>query len=175
METTERIVEAYVRYVKGWATIPNIKCDGQKEIDLYAIDPKTDDRYHIETTVSISQNYRALTSNDFAPGDHKVRGKAARARRTLGFFLEEKFDAPGVQKTLASYGGSRPVKKVIVIWEWKAGVKDAAAKHGVELWDFRDLMAQIAELGRHQRTYFGDDTLRTLTLFTKALDSKAKG
>ena len=44
METTERIVEAYVRYVKGWAMIPNIKCDGQKEIDLFAIDPKTDDR-----------------------------------------------------------------------------------------------------------------------------------
>jgi hypothetical protein len=33
METTEKIVEAYVRYVCGWATIPNIKC-GQYEIDL---------------------------------------------------------------------------------------------------------------------------------------------
>lgn len=38
-ETTERIVESYVRYVKGWATIPNIKCEGQYEIDLLAIDP----------------------------------------------------------------------------------------------------------------------------------------
>jgi hypothetical protein len=174
METTERIVEAYVRYVKGWATIPNIKCDGQKEIDLFAINPKTGDRYHIETTVSISQNFRALTSNEFLPGDHKVRGKAARARRTLGFFLQEKFDAPGVQKALASYGDSRPINKIIVIWEWKPGVKEAAAEHGVELWDFRELMAQIAELGRHERTYFGDDTLRTLTLFVKALGSNAK-
>ena len=91
----------------------------------------------------------------------------------MGFFLEEKFDAPGVQKTLASYGGSRPVKKIIVIWEWKGGVKEAAAEHGIELWDFRDLMAQIADFGRHDRTYFGDDTLRTLTLFAKALDSNA--
>ena len=39
METTERIVEAYVRYVKGWVTIPNIRCPGQYEIDLLAIDP----------------------------------------------------------------------------------------------------------------------------------------
>jgi hypothetical protein len=31
METTEKIVEAYVRYVKGWATIRNIRCDGQYE------------------------------------------------------------------------------------------------------------------------------------------------
>ena len=36
METTEKIVEAYVRYVKRWATIPNIRCDGQYEIDLLA-------------------------------------------------------------------------------------------------------------------------------------------
>lgn len=75
METTERIVEAYVRYVKHWGTIPNIKCDGQKEIDLFAIDPKSGARYHIETTVSISQNYRALTSAQFTPGAHKVRGR----------------------------------------------------------------------------------------------------
>jgi hypothetical protein len=39
METTEKIVEAYVRYIKGWATIPNIRCEGQHEIDLMAIDP----------------------------------------------------------------------------------------------------------------------------------------
>ena len=45
--TTEKIVEAYVRYIKGWATIPNIKCPGQYEIDLIAIDPVNFDRYHI--------------------------------------------------------------------------------------------------------------------------------
>ena len=27
METTEKIVEAYVRYMKRWVTIPNIRCD----------------------------------------------------------------------------------------------------------------------------------------------------
>ena len=43
METTEKIIEAYVRYIMGWATIPNIKCKGQYEIDLLAIDPKTEE------------------------------------------------------------------------------------------------------------------------------------
>jgi hypothetical protein len=52
METTEKIVEAYVRHVKGWATISNIRCHGQYEIDLLAIDPKSLARYHIETSVS---------------------------------------------------------------------------------------------------------------------------
>ena len=169
METTERIVEAYVRYVKGWATIPNIKCGDQKEIDLFAIDPASGERFHIETTVSISQSYRALTTGEYAAGDHKVRGKAARARRTLDFFRKEKFEAAGVKSTLTKYCNGNPYRKIIVIWEWGPGVKEAAAAHGIELWDFRELMREIAELGRNKRTYFGDDTLRTLTLFAKAL------
>src|ERR1700722_6878095 len=116
METPERIVEAYVRYVKHWATIPNIKCGGQKEIDLFAIDPANGDRYHIETTVSISQNYRALTTKEYVDGDHKVRGKAARARRTLDFFLKQKFEAPGVKATLTKYCNGHPYRKIIVLW-----------------------------------------------------------
>jgi hypothetical protein len=51
METTEKIVESYCRYVKQWFTIPNIKCKGQYEVDLLAVDttsPKTLHRYHVE-------------------------------------------------------------------------------------------------------------------------------
>ncbi len=168
METTERIVEAYVRYVKGWATIPNIKCAGQKEIDLFAIDPMRGDCYHIETTVSISRKFRALTTGKYEPGDHKIRGKAAGARRTLGFFIREKFDAPGVKSKLASLCNGKSYRKIIVIWEWRDGVEEEAARHNIELWNFRELMHRIAELGQHERTYFSDDTLRTLTLFMRA-------
>ena len=39
METTEKVVEAYARYIKGWATIPNLRCKKQKEIDLFAHRP----------------------------------------------------------------------------------------------------------------------------------------
>jgi hypothetical protein len=172
METTEKIVEAYVRYVKGWATIPNIKCGGQKEIDLFAIDPISGERYHIEISVSISNSFRALTVNPYLPGDHKIRVNAASARRTLGFFLHEKFESPYVKEALARYGGGSECGRIIVSWEWRQDVAREAAEHGIELWDFRDLMREIAELGRHDRTYFGDDTLRTLTLFVKALDSR---
>lgn len=66
METTEKIVESYVRHVKGWATISNIRCAGQNEIDLLAINPVTLDRYHIETSVSGSQVYSKLTAKPFS-------------------------------------------------------------------------------------------------------------
>jgi hypothetical protein len=96
METTEKIVEAYVRYVKGWATIPNLRCAGQKEIDLFAIDPKTDERWHIETSVSISSGFSKLTNDPYETGEHKIRVKGAGARRKLAFFLEEKFQPAAV-------------------------------------------------------------------------------
>ncbi len=173
METTEKIVEAYVRYVKGWATIPNINCGKHKEIDLFAIDPVSLQRYHIETSVSISNSFRALTTKPFVTGDHKDRGKAASARRTFGFFLEEKFGAPAVRQALAGYGAGEDCRQIIVAWEWRKEAEEVAAAHRILLWDFRDIMGDIAELGRHDHTYFTDDTLRTLTLFVKASGHKS--
>lgn len=115
---------------------------------------------------------RFQITHEYLADDHKKRGKAARARRTLGFFVKEKFDAPGVKAALEKYCDGRSYKKVIVIWEWGPGVEEAAATHGIELWDFRLLMREIAKLGRDKRTYFGDDTLRTLSLFAKAVDGE---
>ena len=96
METTEKIVEAYVRYVKGWATIPNVRCDGQHEIDLIAIDPLGLERYHIETSVSVSQSFSRLTTRAFDPELVKQRVSMAGQRRTLGFFIERKFEVAAV-------------------------------------------------------------------------------
>jgi hypothetical protein len=84
METTEKIVGAYVRYVRRWATIPNIKCDGQFEIDLLAINPVSLERYHIESGVSVSGSYSALTAKPYDPGDLKIRAKHSKQRRKGG-------------------------------------------------------------------------------------------
>lgn len=68
METTERIVNSYCNDVRGWFTIQNIKCYGQQEIDILAIDPNgrgKKKRYHIECSVSISQAYSRLTARQY--------------------------------------------------------------------------------------------------------------
>ena len=96
METTEKIVEAYVRYVKNWATIPNIRCDGQREIDLLAIDPKTLERFHIETSISISPGFSMLSAKAFDSESLKLRVKKPVMRRTIGYFVETKFNAVSV-------------------------------------------------------------------------------
>jgi hypothetical protein len=163
-------VEAYVRYVKRWATIPNIRCEGQFEIDLLAIDPVTDIRYHIETSVSGSLVYSKLTSKVFDPALLKVRVQKPKMRRTLGYFIAQKFGTPAIVQKLAEYGFKEgSYKKVVVTWDWTPDAKAAADTEGIELWDFRKLMRDIAESIRDTRSYFTDDTLRTISLFARAL------
>ncbi|MEH3107746.1 MAG: hypothetical protein PGN09_10845 [Sphingomonas fennica] len=170
METTEKIVEAYVRYVKGWATIPNLRCAGQHEIDLIALDPVSLDRYHIETSVSGSQSFSRLTTKAFDPELYKKPVEKATQRRTLGFFIERKFGPAPVKETLAHYGFvDGNYRNVIVTWDWSSDALELARSAGIELWSFQEIMREIADAIQHQRSYFGDDTLRTINLFVRAL------
>jgi hypothetical protein len=173
METTEKIVESYVRYVKGWATIANIKCEGQFEIDLLAVNPRTGDKYHIESGVSVSGSYSKLTAKPFSPALLKERVEQAGQRRTLGYFVERKFSAPGVVEKLVEHG-FKPgkYKKIVVTWGWTPEAKQQADKCGVTLWDFRDLMAEITERFKDDKIYFTDDTLRTLHLYAKSVSRR---
>jgi hypothetical protein len=172
METTERIVEAYVRYIKGWFTIPNIKCDGQFEIDLLAVDAsdvRKLRRYHIESGISISAGFSRLTCKPFSTDDLKVRVKQASQRRTLGYFTERKFADAGIIAKLRAFGfvpGN--YTKVIVSWGWADDVPEAARMAGVELWDFKAMLKEIAQSCQGDRTYFTEDTMRTLQLMAKA-------
>lgn len=172
METTEKIVEAYCRYVLGWFTIPNIKCEGQYEIDLLAIEPKPNgglDRYHIESGVSISGSYSKLTAKDFSPDHLKVRVKQAGQRRTVGYFVHHKFGPSQIIEKLTQYGFQEgKYTKIVVTWGWTEGAKAMADEAGLVLWDFRELMKKVAKQCSSKKTYFTDDTLRTLQLFVRS-------
>lgn len=173
METTEKIVESYCRYINGWFTIPNIKCKGQMEIDLIAIDasdPKKLERYHIESGISISGSYSKLTNKPYSCDHLKVRVKAAGQRRTLGYFAERKFGDPNIIDKLQEYGFEPgQYKKVIVSWGWTSDVPTAAEQYDIVLWKLRDILKEIANRSHSDRTYFTDDTMRTLQLMAKAI------
>ena len=133
METTERIVEAYVRYIKGCATIPNLRCAGQHEIDILAINPVTLDRYHIESSVSISKKFSILNDKEFSAERLRDRVQKHAQRRTVGYFLESKFAAQGVIETLSRYGFTEGnYQKVIVTWDATPGAASVAAANGVD-------------------------------------------
>jgi len=171
METTEKIVESYCRYVRGWFTISNIKCPGQYEIDLLAIDPQTKKgygRYHIECGVSISGGFSKLTAKEFSRERLKQRVEQAGQRRTVGYFVQRKFGPEEVVSQLERYGFKRGgYNRVIVTWGWTNAAEVEARREGVTLWDFRDVLKAIASNCRGRKTYFADDTLRTIQLFLR--------
>ena len=169
METTEKVVEAYVRYIKGWATIPNIKCKGQYEIDLLAVDSRRGRRYHIECTVSVSQGFSKLTADPFSLEDYRQRVKKVRQRRTIEFFHLRKFSPPEVVAKLSEYGFKEgKYKRIVVAWDWTGPAEEQAKELGIELWSFQDIVHEITSETKGTRTYFTDDTLRTLQLFARA-------
>jgi hypothetical protein len=176
METTEKIVESYCRYVKQWFTIPNIKCEGQYEVDLLAVDttsPNNLGRYHIECGVSISGSYSKLTDKPFSTEQLRIRVQQAGQRRTIGFFIERKFEQAQVLAELRKYGfipGN--YQRIIVTWGATDGALAVAEKNAIHLWDFRDLLQEIAAANRDHKTYFTDDTARTIQLFAMAADSR---
>ena len=181
METTEKIVDSYCRYVKGWFTIPNVKCKGQYEIDLLAVDisgPEGIKRYHIECGVSISGPHSKLTAIEFSPEKLKKRVEKAGQRRAIDYFIKRKFGQDEVHDKLREYGfqpdrnnpDRENYKKVIATWGWTQEAKQQADQNRIILWDFRQVLREIADSFRNKRTYFTDDTLRTIQLFARSVD-----
>ena len=171
METSEKIVESYCHYVKGWFTISNIKCAGQYEIDLLAVEISPDERlkrYHIESGVSISGAYSKLTAKPYSQKELKERVKQAGQRRTIGYFIERKFGAGEIISELEKYGFKQGnYSRIIVTWGWDDKAKEQADREGIILWDFRVILNEIAEFCRDTKAHFTDDTLRTVQLFMR--------
>ncbi len=171
METTEKIVESYCRYVKQCFTIPNIKYKGHYEIDLLVVDTtlRRIKRYHVECGVSISGSYSKLTSKDFTSVDPKIRVKQAGQRRTMA--IHRKFDLHEVETELKKYEfADGNYSKIVVTWGWTPQAKEVADRENIALWDFLDLLQEIASASKDTKTYFTDDTARTIQLFAKAMD-----
>jgi hypothetical protein len=174
-ETTEKIVESYFRFCRNCATMTNIRCSGQHEIDLLAVDLKTGTRYHVESSVHVGAGFSQLTSRPFAPELLHDRNKGPDMRRTLGFFEEIKFSAEDVVKKLAEYGfAPGTYHKVIVTWDCDADVTNAAAQKEIEVLEFPALVDEFTKALGDRRSYMMDDTIRMLQLFTMAQKAREK-
>lgn len=178
METTEKIVESYCRYVNEWFTIPNIKCQGQYEVDLLPVDTRGPilQRYHIECGVSISGSYSKLTTKEFSTELLKERVKAAGQRRTLDYFIKRKFNIPEVLEKLKEYGfESGNYTRIIVTWDATKGAREEASSNDIVIWDLPKLLSEIADEHLKHRRYFTDDTARTITICDGYEDEGVEG
>jgi len=171
MQAAEKIIEAYVRYVKGWLTMAGIKCKGQFEIDLIAADlsdPRKRRLYHIESVISTSDSFSKLNNKPYSP-EAVSNSQKARRRRTLDFFIERKFENTDVLDKLATYGFIEGnYQKIVVSWGWSDDVPEAAKKARIELWDFRTIVKELEGHAREISSFLPDDTMRTIQLLAKA-------
>src|SRR5204863_59232 len=121
----------------------------------------------------ISGSYSKLTARPFSAERLRVRVQQAGQRRTIGFFIERKFEQGQVLAELKKYGfvpGN--YRRVIVTWGATEDAEVVAKHNDILLWDFRDLVQEIADANRDHKTYFTDDTARTIQLFAMAADGR---
>lgn len=170
METTEKIVESYCRYVRKLFTIPNIK-RGNNEIDLLAISSDGTEKFHIETSIVTGKNFTKLTGDDFVEENLSNHKKAAE-RRKVDFFEKKKFNDSNILSVLNEYGFSGNYKKVIVTLDWTPEAQLKAIQYNIELWNFNGMLFEIMTFLDDKTSYFSDDTLRTVQLVHKAIQWK---
>jgi hypothetical protein len=114
-------------------------------------------------------SFSKLTNGAFDLEQMKVRVKAPSQRRTIGFFVEQKFGAKGIIETLATYGFTEgKYHKIIVTWDCEPAARETAKQNGIEVWEFPDLLDEIAALAGNGKHYVMDDTVRTLQMLVCA-------
>lgn len=140
----------------------NIKCNGNKEIDLLAINPKTLEKYHVESRATTKGFPLREKDTYVSKGTHK--GSAH--RRGLDFFSEKKFNHPSVTKKIHELFGNSKYRKILVVWNTEDNFaqlpKIALEKYGIEVYGLRGmihgLMQNMVTSGSR------DDVLRIIEL-----------
>lgn len=171
METSEHIIEAYVRYCKNWFTNSNIKTKGGKEIDILAIDVHGN-KYWIESGVTIT-GFKLIRKSKRSP--HTTNQKTKRKydkwidKNGLDYFIEVKFkDASNLEKL--NELGFKKYQKIIVCFEvGESEVHKEAKKQGIEIWELKKILHELID--KIGTTHYSDEILRTIQLVKKANNS----
>lgn len=146
------IIEKYFQEILHCLTMTNIKCKGKREIDLLAINPKTLDKYHVESSVWTTSPFK---------------------RERIERFLSDKFDNPQVKNRTQEIFGSEDYSRVLVLWDVfdLSLVPWAQANFNFKIWFMDNLLNQLMK----KRVWKGwrDDVLRTLELVS-LMQKKAK-
>ena len=170
-EASEKVVESYFRYVKKYFTIPNLRCGGQKEIDLIGMRESDGKilRIHVEVSVTTSGAYKKINSQPYSEKNKKTRSGSASERVKIGYFVDSKFNDANVIASLRGYGFSgNNYEKVIVAWDWDPSVVPIATQNGIKLLRFKEILKEMMNVFGKNGSYFSDDTVRLLQLLKKS-------
>ena len=143
-------------------------CRGGKEIDLLAFNPKTGEKYHVESSVGTSNSFKIREKDTFTSKGrpHKIG---------LDYFNREKFEHPIVKEKIREYFGDSKYHKWLVIWHIQNEelVTKAYLEYKIEIYWIHELIANLRQqkLTRGSRDivlrlieFFGKEELMTLNV-----------
>jgi hypothetical protein len=142
----------------------NVMLEGGKEIDLLAVNPISEEKYHIEVRVATGRGFRLRLIDTQTKSGRKHR-------RGLDTLNEIKFSHPTVAKAVTEIFGSSEYKKVLVVWdvEDRSVIEKTKSVYNIEIWKISNIMS---ELIREVKTRpYRNDVLRTIQLISRRVSS----
>ena len=157
--------------MRKYFTIPNLRCGGQKEIDLIGMRESNGKilRIHVEVSVTTSGVFKKINSQPYSETNKKTRSGSASERVKIGYFVNSKFNDANVISSLRDYGfAGNNYEKVIVAWDWDPSVVPIATQNGIKLLRFKEILKEMMDVFGKNESYFSDDTVRLLQLLKKS-------
>ena len=162
LEPEVHLIEKYFQSVKKCLTMTNIRLKRNKEIALLAVDPRTGEKFHVESRVTLT-GFTLLKKDTHAK---KGMSKGKPLRRGLDFFDKEKFGHKIVVGAIKKIFGDADYRRILVVWDVKddSVVKYAKERFGIEIWLMDEIITNLVE---NVRRGSRDDILRTVELMTR--------
>ena len=164
MEPEVHIVDRYMQLVKKCFTMTNVMLQGGKEIDLLAVNPISEEKFHIEVRVATGKGFRLRLIDTQTKSGRKHR-------RGLDTLNAIKFSHPTVVKSVKEIFGGEEYRKVLVVWdvEDSSVIEQAKSVYDIEIWKISNIMS---ELMREVKTKpYRDDVLRTIQLISRRVNN----
>jgi len=160
MEVEEHIVEEYFRR-KGYFTRSNIRLEGNREIDILALNREEERYLHIEVSVRLGYSFQ------LADDAHKF---------DIYNYPKRKFEDKRVRRYIQNVFGTDDYEKVIVIWskpkrDWDE-IKEAANKQNITVLFLEDMLKELLTDLRRDKKNQRDEIIRTLQLVSRIIDNK---
>lgn len=162
MEPEVHIIEKYFQIMLKCFTMTNIRCKGNKEIDLLVINPRTGEKFHVESRIGTSPSFKIRL--------HDTYTKMGRPRKIgIDYFAKEKFDHAFVKERINEIFGNNPYRKWLVIWTAQEAevMLEAEDKFGIEVFQLRDLINEMIE--KIEVKGSRDDVVRIFELISQTL------
>lgn len=164
LEPEVHLIDKYLQEVKKWLTMTNIGLGKKKkEIDLLAINPRTGEKYHIESRVSIS-SFGKLRVHE------RKRSNKTSLRNGLNYFSREKFDNTIMVNGIREIFGNTNYSRILIVWdvEDESVIDVAKEKFGIEIWYMEEILDELKEAILQDKIKGSrDDILRTVELLLK--------